>query len=352
VTTRQRTLPKSAAAAIIALTAAGSTIGIPAPAQAAVPAIATTWSSLMYRSLTHDLQLTAMRTSLASQQAAVRQWTAEVSAATAAGKSAQSRLTAATTAEKNARLRHAAARKTLATAKQSLSTASKLKPSSRTAVTRATTAVTTATKLVTTRKQQYQKYATALTTARKDATTATSRLTKATAAVTSSATAAAKTKQAIAVLPAAATLAGQAATLSRDMVNQVRPAFKVVDTTQVYGVTVHRNVAFAFKNMVDAAKADGVAISGGGFRTKERQIELRKINGCPDIYTAPSSSCRVPTAIPGRSLHELGLAVDITSGGKTLTRSTKAFKWLAVHAKEYGFVNLPAEAWHWSVSGN
>ena len=37
------------------------------------------------------------------------------------------------------------------------------------------------------------------------------------------------------------------------------------------------------------------AFSGGGFRTKQRQIELRKINGCPDVWTAPSSSCRVPT---------------------------------------------------------
>ena len=115
--------------------------------------------------------------------------------------------------------------------------------------------------------------------------------------------------------------------------------------------TVHRSVAYAYRRMVDDAKRAGISISGGGFRTKQRQIELRKINGCPDVWTAPASSCRVPTAIPGRSLHEIGMAVDITSGGKTLTSKSPAFKWLQAHADEYGFVNLPSEPWHWSITG-
>ncbi|GAA4604053.1 D-alanyl-D-alanine carboxypeptidase [Actinoplanes octamycinicus] len=351
MTTRQRTLQSSAAAAIIALTAAGSAIGMPAPAQAAAPKVASTWSSLMYRSLTHDQQLAALRTSLSGQQKAVRQWAAEVTVATKAATTAQTRLTAATTAEKNARLRHAAARKALTTAQQTLRTAGKQKPRSKAAVTRATNAVTAATKAVATRKQQYRVYATALSTARTDAATATTRVTTANAKVGAYTTAAARTKQAIAALPTAAALAGQAGSLSRTVVDQVRPTFKLADTTQVYGVTVNRTIAFTVKRMIDDAKADGVQISGGGFRTKERQIELRTINGCPDVWTAPASSCRVPTAIPGRSLHELGLAIDISSGGRTISRSTPAYKWLTVHAKEYGLVNLPSEAWHWSITG-
>jgi len=60
----------------------------------------------------------------------------------------------------------------------------------------------------------------------------------------------------------------------------------------------------------------------------------------------------VPTAIPGRSLHELGLAIDISSGGKSITsRKSKAFTWLAANAGKYGFVNLPSEPWHWSITG-
>jgi D-alanyl-D-alanine carboxypeptidase len=59
----------------------------------------------------------------------------------------------------------------------------------------------------------------------------------------------------------------------------------------------------------------------------------------------------VPTAIPGRSLHEIGLAVDITSGGRTITGSSPAFRWLAANAGKYGYVNLPSEPWHWSITG-
>jgi D-alanyl-D-alanine carboxypeptidase len=135
------------------------------------------------------------------------------------------------------------------------------------------------------------------------------------------------------------------------VVTAVRPAFTTADTTNVYGTTVHRSVSFAYRRMVDDAKKAGILISGGGFRTKQRQIELRTINGCPDVYKAPSSACRVPTAIPGRSLHEIGMAVDITSAGRALNAKSPAFKWLQVHADEYGFINLPSEPWHWSITG-
>jgi D-alanyl-D-alanine carboxypeptidase len=59
----------------------------------------------------------------------------------------------------------------------------------------------------------------------------------------------------------------------------------------------------------------------------------------------------VPTAIPGRSLHELGLAVDITAGGSSLTAGSPGFRWLAANAATYGYVNLPSEPWHWSITG-
>jgi D-alanyl-D-alanine carboxypeptidase len=60
----------------------------------------------------------------------------------------------------------------------------------------------------------------------------------------------------------------------------------------------------------------------------------------------------VPTAIPGRSLHELGLAIDLTSGRKSINdRRSAAFKWLVANAGKYGFVNLPSEPWHWSITG-
>jgi len=51
-----------------------------------------------------------------------------------------------------------------------------------------------------------------------------------------------------------------------------------------------------------------------GFRTRAEQIELRRLHCGPtdyDIYERPAMECRPPTAIPGTSQHERGLAVDL-----------------------------------------
>ncbi|WP_250005524.1 M15 family metallopeptidase [Actinoplanes sp. M2I2] len=361
MTTRQelRPDPRIRARARRALTApilAALAVGLavtagPAPAQAAPPAVAQEWSSLMHRSLTRQQTLATLRTSLVIQQKGVVTRTAEVTKATAAGTFAQTQLTTATTALTAARSRQTAAQTALTTAKHNLTKATKKRPSSKAAVTKARNAVTAATRTLTSRRTQTEQAVTTLATAQADVRSTTTALTTAITARDAVVAAVAVTQNRIATLPTATAYFTKAATISKDVVNQTRTGFVVADTTTVYGTTVHKSVAYAFKRMVDDAGANGIAISGGGFRTRERQAELRKINGCPDIWSAPSSSCRVPTAIPGRSLHELGLAVDITSGGKSLTRTSPAFKWLVLHAKAYGFVNLPSEPWHWSITG-
>jgi D-alanyl-D-alanine carboxypeptidase len=284
-----------------------------------------------------------LRRTLATQRATVTTRTAEVTRATAALAAAQKQVTTATTADTAAKARLATARRALTAAKKQ----AKAKPRNQTAQ----KAVTAARRTLTLRTSQAANAATALTTAKTSASTAGTALTSANTAVRSATATAAVTERKVLGLPAPAVLAAQAAALSRSVVTAVRPVFSTADTTIVYGTTVHRNVAYTYRRMVDDARRAGISLAGGGFRTKQRQIELRTINGCPDVWTAPASSCRVPTAIPGRSLHEIGLAVDVTSGGRTLTAKSPAFRWLQVHADEYGFVNLPSEAWHWSITG-
>ena len=361
--TRGRSRRARATTILAAVTVAATTAGAPAPAQAAVPAVAQRWASLMQRSLTVDAQAVQLRKTLAVQQAAVTTGAAEMGRARTASTAAQAQVTTAVTAEAAAKARHTAAQQAVTKARQAATKARqaavKAKRATKSkraqtaaAVTRADKAVTAATTTATLRRTQAQQAAAVLNTARAGAAAAATRVTTATAAWTAASAAVEQTRQRIAGLGTAAGLAGQAGALSRDVVTQVRGGFAITDTTTVYGTTLHKTMAYAFKRMVDDAKADGIALAGGGFRTKERQIELRKINGCPDVWTAPSSSCRVPTAIPGRSLHEIGLAVDVTSGGRTLTAKSPAFKWMVLHAKEYGFVNLPSEPWHWSITGN
>ena len=316
--------------------------------EAAVPAAAQTWSSLMYRSLTVTATGVQLRQTLATQRTTVTTRTAEVTTVTAALAAAQMQVTAATTADTAAKARVTTARQAVTTAKKKLT---KVKPRDKVAVTRGRNAITAAQKALTLRTTQARDMATALTTAKASVAAANTSLNSANDTVKSASAAVLVTQLEIAALKTPAELAAQAAAVSRTVVTAVRPGFTMADTMVVYGTTVHRNVAYVYRRMVDDAKKAGISISGGGFRTKQRQIELRTINGCPDVWTAPSSTCRVPTAIPGRSLHEIGMAIDITSGGKTLTSKSPAFQWLQAHADEYGFSNLPSEPWHWSITG-
>ena len=123
----------------------------------------------------------------------------------------------------------------------------------------------------------------------------------------------------------------------------------------VNGIRVHSSIASALGAMLAAAAADGVVMSGGGYRDPAAQIAVRRNNcGSSDyaIYQEPASSCSPPTARPGQSMHERGLAIDFTQGGGTIGRSSSAFAWLSAHAAQYGFHNLPSESWHWSTNGD
>lgn len=346
--TRRYTTVAIAAVVGACLTVAGS----PASASAQVPTAASRWSSLMYHSLTPTPAYVQLRKRLSSQRVTLAARAERLTTRKAAHVAAQAEVTEAVTADADARTRYAIAREALLSARYRLTVAAQERPRSTAAVTAADTAVTAAAKTAGTRRGQARTAATTLTVAQATAASATAEVDKAVAAWQTSQTAVQANQRKLVALDNSAELAAQAAKTSRDVVTDVRSHFAAADTTSVNGVTVHRSVAFAFRRMLADAKSDGIALSGGGFRTKKRQIELRKINGCPDVWTAPASSCRVPTAIPGHSLHELGLAVDITSGGRTLAGDSAGFKWLSTNAHKYGYVNLPSEPWHWSITGS
>jgi hypothetical protein len=71
-------------------------------------------------------------------------------------------------------------------------------------------------------------------------------------------------------------------------------------------------LAPGFRERVEGllAASHGRVTVSSGFRTKSQQIALRKKN-CPDWQNSPSSACHPPTAKPGTSQHEKGLAVDL-----------------------------------------
>lgn len=128
-----------------------------------------------------------------------------------------------------------------------------------------------------------------------------------------------------------------------------------VDLTTVRGIVVNVLIADQLEGFLAAMEARGYPLGGGGYRSSDNQIRLRRAHcGTSDyaVWEMPASQCRPPTARPGRSAHEKGLAVDFTSGGSIIrSRSAAVFQVMSQVAPDFGFINLPSEPWHWSVTG-
>jgi peptidoglycan hydrolase CwlO-like protein len=121
-------------------------------------------------------------------------------------------------------------------------------------------------------------------------------------------------------------------------------------------ITVAGSIADNVQALLNAAARDGVSLCArSGWRSPEKQIELRREHcGSSNyaIYYMSPSQCSPPTARPGTSMHERGLAIDFScNGGGAIRYGNECWNWLAAHADEYGLYNLPSEPWHWSTSG-
>jgi len=120
-------------------------------------------------------------------------------------------------------------------------------------------------------------------------------------------------------------------------------------------ITVAGVIARDLQELLNLASQQGVPMCGNGWRDINDQINLRRAHcGSSNyaIYEAPSSACSPPTARPGSSEHEKGLAIDFTcGGGGTVSRGDSCYSFLVNNANDYGLYNLPSESWHWSTTG-
>lgn len=128
-----------------------------------------------------------------------------------------------------------------------------------------------------------------------------------------------------------------------------------VELRSVGGIWVHHSLADDLAALLAAAAADGhTGIGGEGFRTYKDQRRLRAAH-CGDteygLYLMAAVECDPPTARPGRSMHQKGLAVDFTVNGELLNAEHAFHGWLIDNAAEFGLRNYPLEPWHWSTNG-
>jgi peptidoglycan hydrolase CwlO-like protein len=125
-----------------------------------------------------------------------------------------------------------------------------------------------------------------------------------------------------------------------------------ISLCSVGGITINCAIQSQVAALLNAARADGLSLSGGGYRDPAQQIALRKQHCGTSyyaIYQMSPNSCRPPTARPGQSQHEIGLAIDFSNCS---SRGTACYQWLAGNASRFGFYNLPSEPWHWSTTGS
>jgi probable HAF family extracellular repeat protein len=135
-----------------------------------------------------------------------------------------------------------------------------------------------------------------------------------------------------------------------------RPGTSALDLVSVRGITVSAAIAGRLDGLLTAAEADGLTLTGSGYRDPAEQVALRRAHCGTSyfaIYVMPAGSCSPPTARPGTSMHERGLAIDFSCDGTLIrSRSDPCHRWLADHAASYGLYNLPSEPWHWSTNGS
>ncbi len=118
---------------------------------------------------------------------------------------------------------------------------------------------------------------------------------------------------------------------------------------------VCKRISNGAKSLINSAWSQSIQIklAGGSFRSKQSQENLRAQNcgGSQSIYDA-KATCHPPTAVPGTSRHESGLAFDFTCEGVLIqTQDNKCFIWLKANAGSYGLINFSKEPWHWSFDG-
>ena len=114
------------------------------------------------------------------------------------------------------------------------------------------------------------------------------------------------------------------------------------------GIVVHQRLAPFIRTLLADAEVAGIALEGSGYRDIAAQRRLRATN-CPDPVNSPAEECSPPTALPGTSFHESGLAIDFTSNGDLITsRDHPAYLWLDANAEWIGLRVHPEEPWHWS----
>lgn len=114
-------------------------------------------------------------------------------------------------------------------------------------------------------------------------------------------------------------------------------------------INVCKTIIPKTNEMILAAKEAGFLLTGSGSRNLKEQTDKWNEKKCNPPGTV---NCSKIVAKPGTSMHESGFAIDFRCDNKVIGKqeyNNRCVVWLAKNAINYGFKNLPGEAWHWST---
>lgn len=145
------------------------------------------------------------------------------------------------------------------------------------------------------------------------------------------------------------------------------PAWFKLNLTESFGQRMDEAAAEAFVSMKTDASRDGVSLwVSSAYRSGELQGELyrREIEECAKTcatYGDAEALAQRSVAPPGCSEYETGLALDL-NGARGDFETSAAFRWLGLHAQDYGFIlrcpkdkqdvtKVGYEPWHYRYVG-
>jgi D-alanyl-D-alanine carboxypeptidase len=150
------------------------------------------------------------------------------------------------------------------------------------------------------------------------------------------------------------------------MAYRIADPARVVPADETGAVLLMPRAARAFKDMRQAAAADGILLVPlSGYRTLKKQRDLF-FDGAAQKGETVRERARV-CAPPGFSEHHTGYTLDLGDGAHVETkldlrfRDTAAFQWLLANAARYHFemsfpegnkLGVEYEPWHWRYVGS
>lgn len=163
---------------------------------------------------------------------------------------------------------------------------------------------------------------------------------------------------------AISSIGGAIQTIARNGVNAVRGmGYEAAQgAVRALGVTgSNGNLPSSMLESVGVGSLKALPPAARAIRALRAAAAQQGINiGITDAYRPLADQIRLKrqkgrlAATPGRSNHGWGLAFDLSDAGRSLTRGSRAFQWLAANAPRFGIFGplaSPFEMWHWEYRG-